>query len=280
VPSIWDAALRAEPTPHVVLDDDGLDAALRVMGEFADMRSPFRAGHSAGVAALVEGALRAAGASDEDVALGRRAALVHDVGMCGVPAGVVEKRGRLQDAEREAVRMHSYLTERVLQRPATLQLVGEVASTAHERVDGSGYHRRAPRGSLGEIARLLAAADALRAMFEARPHRSARTLVDAERELRADVSAGRLDARAVDAVLAAAGRPRAHLRRVEHPGGLSDREVEVLRLVARGMTNKQVAAALSLSAKTVGNHLQRIYDRLDVTTRAAATLWAVQNELV
>jgi DNA-binding NarL/FixJ family response regulator len=70
-------------------------------------------------------------------------------------------------------------------------------------------------------------------------------------------------------------RPR-HAR----PGGLSDREIEVLRLVARGLTNKEVASSLDISAKTVGHHVQHIFDKVGVSTRAAATLFATQHGLV
>lgn len=64
-----------------------------------------------------------------------------------------------------------------------------------------------------------------------------------------------------------------------HPGGLTDREVEVLRLVATGRVNREVAAALGISTKTVSRHLANIFTKIDVTTRTAASAWARENRL-
>lgn len=131
---------------------------------------------------------------------------------------------------------------------------------------------------LSPAARILAAADVYRAMLEPRPHRAARAPADAEAELRAEVRAGRLDGDAVDAVLAAAGhRPR---RRREWPAGLTSREVEVLRLLARGASNKEIARKLVISPKTAGNHVEHIYLKTGARSRAAASLFAMRNGLL
>ena len=79
-------------------------------------------------------------------------------------------------------------------------------------------------------------------------------------------------------MLAAAGQRRRTA--APHPAGLTDREVEVLRLIARGSANKQAAAALGISAKTVGRHLEHIYAKAGVTTRAGATLFAMEQGLL
>jgi DNA-binding NarL/FixJ family response regulator len=98
------------------------------------------------------------------------------------------------------------------------------------------------------------------------------------RELRAEVTAGRLDGAAVDAVLAAAGHRAPALR--AWPAGLTAREVEVLGLLARGRSNRQIAAELVVSPKTVANHVEHIYSKLGVSSRASATLYATQHGLV
>jgi DNA-binding NarL/FixJ family response regulator len=126
---------------------------------------------------------------------------------------------------------------------------------------------------------VLAAADAYQAMCEARPFRAGLEPERAASALRAEADAGRHDREAVDAVLAAAGH-RSERRPPEHPDGLSDREVEVLRLVARGHTNRAIAERLHLSAKTVGHHVQHIYAKTGVSSRAAAALYAVERGLL
>ena len=221
----------------------------------------------------------AAGLSDADAAALGRAALVHDVGRVGVPNGIWDRPGPLSVEQWERVRLHPYLSERVLKRCALLAPFGEVAACHHERVDGSGYHRGASGDQLDVGARLLAAADAYHAMTEDRPHRPALSPSDAASQLLDEVDAGHFRRTDVDAVLEAAGQE--HRRTAAAlPAGLTEREVEVLRLIARGQLNKQVAATLGISPKTVGRHIEHIYAKTGVTTRAGATLFAMEHGLL
>ncbi|WP_209306270.1 HD domain-containing phosphohydrolase [Blastococcus sp. CT_GayMR19] len=176
------------------------------------------------------------------------------------------------------MRVQAYYTGRVLARPAALARIGAVAALTHERLDGSGYHRGLSGAAIPAGARILAAADAYRAMTEPRPHRPALSAKQAVAALRADVRAGRFAADAVDAVLAAAGESTP--RRRTGPAGLTPREVEVLALVARGASTRQVARRLGISPKTAGTHVERIYLKTGATTRSTATLFAVQHGLL
>jgi DNA-binding NarL/FixJ family response regulator len=115
-------------------------------------------------------------------------------------------------------------------------------------------------------------------MIEPRPHRPPRPSADAAAELRADVRAGRLDAHAVDAVLTAAGH-RGGKRRAG-PAGLTPREIEVLTLIARGASTRQVARRLSITPKTAETHIERIYTKTGASTRSTATLFAMQHGLL
>ena len=115
-------------------------------------------------------------------------------------------------------------------------------------------------------------------MREPRPHRPVFSAEEAAGQLRADVKAGRLDADAVEAVLGAAGHRVP--RRREGPAGLTQREVEVLRLLARGSSNKAIARTLVISPKTVGNHVEHIYAKIGTSSRAAASLFAMQHGLL
>ena len=273
------AVLDAEPAPVATIPAGGLDAALAAVADFTDVKSPWLRGHSPGVAALVAAAAGAAGLPDGDAVTLRRAALVHDVGRVGVPNGIWDRPGPLSADQWERVRLHPYLTERVLRRCPLLAPFADVAARHHERADGSGYHRGTSGDQLDVGARLLAAADAYHAMTEDRPHRPALTPSDAASQLAADVDAGRFGRVEVDAVLAAAGQPRLPAA-ATNPAGLTDREVEVLCLIARGRLNKQVAATLGISAKTVGHHIEHIYAKAGVATRAGATLFAMEHGLL
>jgi HD-GYP domain-containing protein (c-di-GMP phosphodiesterase class II) len=277
VPSVHDAVVEAEPGEPVRLSGAALDAAIESVGQYADMKSRFTRGHSAGVADLAGRAAERLAPADATAV--RRAGHLHDIGRSGVVLDIWDKAGPLTEAERERVRMHSYFTERVLARLDSLAPVPELAALAHERLDGAGYHRRLPASGVSVGARLLAAADAYHAMTEARPHRAALTPERAAEALRAEAGAGRFDRDAVEAVIGAAGQPAALARRT-HAAGLTDREVEVVRLLARGLTNKEIATALDISVKTAGHHVQHIFEKAGVTTRAAATLFAMQSGLV
>jgi putative nucleotidyltransferase with HDIG domain len=274
----WEAAMRAAPAERA-LAGDALDGACRVIGEFADLKSVFTLGHSTAVAELAEAAAWRLGLGEADVAVVRRAGLVHDIGRVAVSTGIWEKAAPLSTGEWERVRLHTYFGERVLARCGSLGEVGGVAARHHERLDGSGYHRGAAAGDLSVAARVLAAADAGQAMTEPRPHRPGLAPDAVAPALDDEVVAGRLDGDAVAAVLQAAGLRAGSAPRA-FPAGLTAREVEVLRLVARGHSNKAIAARLHLSPKTVGHHVAHVYGKAGVSTRAAAALFAVEHGLL
>jgi HD-GYP domain-containing protein (c-di-GMP phosphodiesterase class II) len=276
-PSIWQQLLRTEPGPQPVVGEDRLDACLSAMADFADLKSMWTIGHSRGVAVLAAAAAAEAGLADDDVVLLRRAALVHDIGRVAVPVSVWAKPGPLTRDEHEQVRLHAYHSERVLHAADGLRPLAQLAGSHGERCDGSGYHRGSRAGDLPLMAWLLAAADCYQAMREDRAHRPARSPGAAADELCREADEGRLPPEAVKAVLAAAGQPRRPLRR---PAGLSDRECEVLGLIARGMATKQVARELGISPKTCDHHIQRLYSKIGMSTRAGATLFALEHGLV
>lgn len=275
----WEAVLSLEPGKRTRLSAEQFDQACRAIADFADIKSPYTLGHSVGVAELAAQAARNLGLPEADRVAIRRAGLLHDVGRVAVSAGIWGKPGPLSEKEWERVRLHPYYTERVLARPAMLARLGALAALHHERLDGSGYYRGLPASMLSPAARVLAAADVYHAMTEPRPHRPAMTPEIAAEQLRREARAGRLDGEATNGVLAAAGHSVRRTRR-ELVAGLSEREIEVLRLIARGHSKKQIAGQLIIAEKTVDNHIQHIYNKIGVSTRAAATLFATEHDLL
>jgi DNA-binding CsgD family transcriptional regulator len=209
----------------------------------------------------------------------RRAGLLHDLGRASVPNGIWDKPGALTDGEWERVRLHPYYSERILGRVQALKHLATLAGMHHERMDGSGYHRGSSHGEIPTSARVLAAADAYQAMTQPRPHRQALAPEQAAAELESMARAGRLDLEAARGVLTAAGH-QLKPSRSTWPAGLSDREVEVLRVICRGGTKKQVASLLSISPSTVDHHVRHIYEKAGVQTRAGATLFALEHDLL
>jgi HD-GYP domain-containing protein (c-di-GMP phosphodiesterase class II) len=278
VPDAWQEVIDAEPQPAATISGAGLASVARAFGEFTDIKLDFLHGHSTRVAELAARAAEALGCSRAEVSEVRAAGFLHDVGRVAVPNGIWDKPGPLNAGEQERVRLHPYYTERVLERSGALAPLALLSGSHHERLDGSGYHRGATAAQLSVGARLLAAADAYDAMAHDRPHRRALSREGARAELGEMVRAGRLDKRAVDAVLEAAGAVPLDVRQ-GHPAGLSDREVEVLRLIARGRTSKEIAKALVIAEKTAGHHVEHIYAKTGVSTRVGAALFAMQHDL-
>ncbi|HEY2073420.1 MAG TPA: HD domain-containing phosphohydrolase [Gaiellaceae bacterium] len=274
----WDAVIAAEPALRVVLSGEGVDRALVAIADFIDLKSPYTLGHARGVSELAAAAGARLGMPDDDVVLLRRAALVHDFGRLGVSNAIWDKAGRLGAGEWERIRLHPYLTERMLQQSPSLAPLAEIAVQHRERLDGSGYPRGLSGGAISRLARVLAVADAYRSMREPRPYREALAPDEAAAELAADVRAGRLDAEVVGAVLAAAGHSVP--RRAERPAGLTAREVDVLGLLARGLSAKEIATRLVITPKTARNHIEHIYAKTGATTRVTASLFAMEHGLL
>jgi HD-GYP domain-containing protein (c-di-GMP phosphodiesterase class II) len=275
--SAWDETLAREPSPQLILKGEQIERALAAMGDFADLLSPYLVGHSAGVAELATAAARRRSFPTADLVALRRAAHVHDLGRVAVPARIWQKAAPLTPDEWERVRLHGYHSERVLCRSPFLAALAPVATSHHERLDGTGYHRGATAVALTPPARLLAAADAYHAMTEPRPYRAALPPGQAADLLGQETRAGRLDGDSVAAVLEAAGQ---HAPRIARPAGLTEREAQVVALLARGLQTKQIARTLAISVKTADRHVQNAYAKIGVSTRAAAALFAMQHGLV
>ena len=276
---IWEQAIASEPPPQRWMSGDEIDAAFGVVAAFTGLKSRWLRGHAENVAELAEAAAWRLDLEGDEVARIRRAALALDLGRVGVSGAIWEKPGPFGLGDWERVRLHPYFTERAFAHAQALAAVGALAGAHHERLDGSGYHRKAQAPGLERGARILAAADCYQAMRGRRPHRPALDGPDAEAELLREAHEGRLDPDAVDAVLAAAGhhvppRPR------ELPGGLTNRELEVLRALVAGQSNQEIGETLGISAKTAGHHVQHIYEKAGVRSRAAATVWAFEHSLV
>jgi HD-GYP domain-containing protein (c-di-GMP phosphodiesterase class II) len=279
----WDAVLAVEPEPHRMLSGEALDAALSVVADFIDLKSPYWGGHSRRCAKLAGDAARVLGLDDEQIASLRRAALLHDFGTTVVPNSIWDKPGPLTRAEFDRVELHPMLTEQMLRRSPGLHALGPAASAHHERCNGSGYHKRVQADSDDLAACVLAATEIYVGLTTDRADRAAFSPADAAAELRRLESEGALEPRASRAVLVAAGHgePPANAgKRPQNPGGLTRREVDVLRLAARGHTTREIADRLFISPKTADHHIQHIYGKIGVSTRAAAALWAMQHTVV
>jgi HD-GYP domain-containing protein (c-di-GMP phosphodiesterase class II) len=272
----YEAVLEAEPDPVRWVDDQELAEVCRTFGDLADLKSSSLHGHSTAVGDLAGEAARRLQLPEAERV--RIAGYLHDLGRVAVSSAVWDKPGPLTRNERDQVELHPYYTERVLTRVPALADVGRLAGQHHERSDGSGYHRGLLGGPTTLPARVLAVADRYCSLLEERPHRAAVSPDEAARLLREDARLGRLDADVVAAVLEAAG----HTVRVRRsrPAGLTDRQLEVLRLLASGLSNRQIAARLVVSPRTAERHVQDVYGKIGLSSRAGAALYAMEHGLI
>jgi HD-GYP domain-containing protein (c-di-GMP phosphodiesterase class II) len=271
--------LEAEPEPARIISEARLPEVAAIFGDIADLKTPFTHGHSAGVARLARAAGEKLKLDSKTLPELHVASLLHDLGRIGIPDVVWEKPGKLTTADWEQIRLHPYHSERILSCSRVLQPMALIAGMHHERMDGSGYHRGCKAAQIPVAARVLAAADALQSMTQARPHRDAMTVDEAAEQIEHGAREGRFDPDAVAAVVGAAGgslQKKAALR----PAGLSDREIQVLNLMAQGLSNRQIARRLYISPRTAEHHVQHIYAKLGASSRAAAALFAMEHGLI
>ena len=273
----YQAVLDAEPAPERRVEKAELAEVARTFGNLVDLKSPWLHGHSAGVGDLAAAAAGMLGLREETDTL-RVAGYLHDLGRVGVASSIWDKPGPLSTTERDQARLHAYHSERIIARIPPLARLATLAGQHHERCDGSGYHRGATSAQLSMPARVLASADTYRRLIEDRPYRRALAPARAADRLDAEAKAGRLDPDAASAVIEAAGLRRPVRR--SRPADLTERQLEVLRLVSRGLSNADIAERLVLSRRTVEHHVQAIYLKIGASTRAGAAMFAMQHGLL
>ena len=274
----WTTALAECADLERRVPEEGLDDVLTILADYADLKSPRNLGHSRAGAELAAAAADAARLSAGDVTLVRRAALVHRLGATGVSTSIWDKVEALTPAESERVRTVPYLTERILSRQPTLAEIAAVAGMCHERLDGSGYPRGSAGAAIPTTARLLAAADLYQGLAEQRPGQTPLPAEERAAACHREVEGGRLDAEAVRAVLVAAGHRVPRRRRLV--AGLTAREVEVLGLLVRGFSNRQIAERLVIGQRTVATHVEHILAKTGTASRGAAAMFALRHGLV
>jgi HD-GYP domain-containing protein (c-di-GMP phosphodiesterase class II) len=274
------AWLDALEEPTCAADYPGHDrrVEMALLADVIELKLPWLAGYSRRVAQLARRSAGLAGmlALEEKPLV--RAALLHGLGRAAVPNVVWDRAGKFDAADWDKAHQAPFWTARAGSQIPAIQGEATLASFVYERLDGSGYFRKARGDALGMQERVLAVAAAFTALCSARPWRPAHGVAAASTLLTAQAAAGRFDRQAVAAVIAAAEATpaRAHAR----DGLLSARENEVLRHISLGQTSRETARALKISPASVRAHVDSIFDKLGAASRPAATLKALARGLI
>jgi HD-GYP domain-containing protein (c-di-GMP phosphodiesterase class II) len=278
-PGLPERVAELEPDAAGILDDASLDAWAEVFADFGDLKLPHMAAHSRRVAALATSMASRLGCGAGDVRDIRRAALSHDIGLVSVPTYALQKpAGDRSAVEKEQIRLHPYTAGRVLAHVEGLAPLVTLIQAHHEHHDGTGFHQGLKGDQIPFGARIIAVADAFDDLTHDGPDSPAREPGDALRLMSGQRGLAYAP-EALDALQAELGGPAVAHPRAAWPGGLTDREVEVLRMATEGVTRGEIAKKLVVSEHTVRHHLSHIYEKTGVTTRVGATLWAMENGL-
>ena len=267
------------PSQFDRVSEDKVDTVCEVVADFTDIRTPRTWNHSQKVATLASTIGQTLGLKKEQLTTLRRAALVHDLGKAALPDGVLKKQDNLSQSEWEQFRLHPYYTERILTRIQRLRPLASEAAAHHERVDGQGYHRQLAEDRIPLGGRILAVADTYETLSKSVDQ------ADSQATLRqmGPLVGSQLDVDCFEALAGSLGQDNLLITRsveARPSHAVSEREIEVLGELAKGLTNKQIAQTLVISENTVERHLDNIYGKLGVSSRTAAVVWAVHNGIV
>lgn len=271
---------RRPPTLADRPQEDQVERVCKALADFADLKISDTWHHSRLAAEIAEGMGSCLGLEANELTRLRRTALVHDVGKVAVPVAILAKGEKLSSNEWETYRLHTYYTQRILERVEALQELASAAAAHHEWINGQGYHRQLCGEQIPFHGRILAVANTYVKLLH--KQESQPDPAEVLHQMRPLVGE-QFDPTCYEALVAlitGAGSASKTPRRPQKVGNLSERESEVLRLLAQGQNTPQIAHTLAISKKTVEHHLAHIYSKIGVMSRTAAVVYAVQQGLV
>jgi HD-GYP domain-containing protein (c-di-GMP phosphodiesterase class II) len=283
---VWDAVRSMEPdkSPYRYVGEEKLTDIALCFADYADVKSPYMLGHSRRVADVVGRIGRRMLLPEDRVGDLYRAALVHDIGIVAVPSFVLNKPlARRSEAEMEQERLHAYYSERILSKVPAFHAIIPFVGAHHERMDGQGYPHGLPGAQIPLGAQIIAVADYFDELSHEQPGRPALDIEEAMTAMRQAAGAHLAPdvVQELEYELSGEGQPRRpRARQQGWPAGLTDREVEVLSLIAKGLNRREAAKALFVSEGTVRSHLEHIYSKIGVSNRSGATLFALEHNLL
>lgn len=243
-----------------------LDRFTEVLADLVDFKRPATAGHARRVAERSQRLGERLGLGAAELVTLRRAALIHDVGLVAISF-----RDLATGRDQAGYRAHAIGAAGLLADIPALQASCELAALHHERIDGSGWPAGAAAARQTASARILAAVCALDEASDG----AAPIEADILRTLAASPG---FDRAVIDALSTDLGAPR--VAREPRPAGLTEREVEVLRLAAAGLSLREIAERLVISKHTARHHIESVYAKAGCSTRAAAALFAAEHHLL
>lgn len=273
----FEAFLAAEPGEPIQMTAQCRETLAEVAADMTDHKATCFRSHSRRVAGLAAQAAQIAKLPKTSVEDLRLTALVHDIGKCAITNRIWYKADALSVSERLEMERHTFQTQFFLSHGTPFAEWADVAASAQERADGSGYHRRSQLSDLAS--NILAAANEYDELTHGSPARAPLDAKSAANELNAMAKEMKFMPTAVLLVLQAAG----HMVKdagASLPFGLTRREAQVLARLAKSETTAEVAQNLGISPKTADHHIQSIYKKTDIRARPALALFALEHGIV
>jgi HD-GYP domain-containing protein (c-di-GMP phosphodiesterase class II) len=270
--------------PSTVADrsqEDQTERICEALADFTDLKTRETWHHSRTVAEIAGKIGTTLGMNTSELTRLRRAALVHDIGKVAIPFNIVTKGEQRSSSEWETYRLHPYYTQRILERVPALQELAQAASAHHEWINGQGYHRQLTGEQIPLHGRILAVANTYVRLIQEQEDQT-----DQEEVLHTihTLVGTQFDSVCYEALVTSITKENGLKSITPRPrknvDNLTEREIEVLSLLAQGHNTPQIAQNLYISKKTVEHHLSHIYNKIGVTSRTAAVVYAVQQGLV
>ena len=283
---LGDEVTRAEilamspPTSAEQVMVNQVEQVCAALGDFIDIKTRDTWKHSRKVAKLAVKIGKALGLNASEQRRLLCAGLAHDLGKVAIPYGILTKGDHRTEHEWEIYRLHPYYTYRILEQVGPLKDLAPAAASHHEWINGQGYYRQLSGEQIPLHGRILAVANSYVRLLQQQTEQATGKDVLGQMKAMVGIQFDEACYRALVMALKEEQPPAQTSVQYRSQDDLTKRETEVLRLLAQGQSTPQIARTLVISKKTVEHHLTHIYQKIGVSCRTSAVVYAAQHGII
>lgn len=251
---------------------DQINLIFESFSDMVDIKSSYTTGHSRKMSEVVKLSSDLLGFNKERTQELVVASLCHNLGLTSVPNGILDKPAKLSFAEKKKIELHPYFTYLVLDNELLFRNIIGPAIHHHEKPDGSGYYKGLDAKTLTDADQLVMLADILIALQSDRSHRKAYSKLESHKIVKEEFISKKGNPKLIQALFSTIDSKKKF--KITNKFSLTDREIEISIELSKGLTRKEVGANLHISDRTVQHHIQHIYDKTGINSRAVLVLLA------